>query len=124
VCTHGCPHKADLRLRIINQKLLLQDSSDTNGGALYVKAITGDIISGGIVQNIVGGPTSGDTLNIYYDPAFNPTLGPAGTVYNFASGHGALIGDAPVPLPPSALLLGSGLLGLGLLGWRRKRLMG
>ena len=25
-----------------------------------------------------------------------------------------------VPLPPSALLLGSGLLGLGLLGWRRK----
>ena len=25
------------------------------------------------------------------------------------------------PLPPSVLLLGSGLLGLGLLGWRRKR---
>jgi hypothetical protein len=28
--------------------------------------------------------------------------------------------DGMVPLPPSALLLGSGLLGLGLLGWRRK----
>ena len=27
----------------------------------------------------------------------------------------------PVPLPPSVLLLGSGLLGLGALGWRRKR---
>jgi hypothetical protein len=26
-----------------------------------------------------------------------------------------------VPIPPSALLLGSGLLGLGLIGWRRKR---
>jgi hypothetical protein len=26
-----------------------------------------------------------------------------------------------VPLPPSALLLGSGLLGLGLVGWRRKK---
>jgi hypothetical protein len=27
-----------------------------------------------------------------------------------------------VPIPPSALLLGSGLLGLGFLGWRRKKL--
>jgi hypothetical protein len=26
-----------------------------------------------------------------------------------------------IPLPPSALLLGSGLLGLGLLGWRRRK---
>jgi hypothetical protein len=30
-------------------------------------------------------------------------------------------GFASVPLPPSVLLMGSGLLGLGVLGWRRKR---
>ncbi len=30
------------------------------------------------------------------------------------------IGRNPVPIPPSALLMGSGLLGIGLLGWRRK----
>jgi hypothetical protein len=29
--------------------------------------------------------------------------------------------DTVVPIPPTALLLGSGLLGLGVLGWRRKR---
>ncbi len=28
--------------------------------------------------------------------------------------------DSQVPLPPSAILLGSGLLGMGLLGWRRR----
>ena len=27
---------------------------------------------------------------------------------------------APVPIPPSALLLGSGILGMGLMGWRRR----
>ena len=37
---------------------------------------------------------------------------------------GALLDNVSVnsvPIPPSAFLLGSGLLGLGLLGWRRKR---
>ena len=29
-------------------------------------------------------------------------------------------GNGVVPIPPSALLLGSGLLGLGLVGWRRR----
>jgi hypothetical protein len=32
-----------------------------------------------------------------------------------------ITGFASVPVPPTALLMGSGLLGLGLLGWRRRR---
>jgi hypothetical protein len=39
---------------------------------------------------------------------------------DFVGGNpGGLITD-PVPIPPTALLLGSGLLGLGLIGWRRR----
>jgi len=34
---------------------------------------------------------------------------------------GMAVNGNPVPIPPSALLLGSGLLGLGLVGWRRKK---
>ena len=30
----------------------------------------------------------------------------------------------PVPVPPTIFLMGSGLLGLGLVGWQRKRLKG
>jgi hypothetical protein len=46
-----------------------------------------------------------------------------GLDYTFANGLGKLIADAdpsPTPLPPPVFLLGSGLLGLGLLGNRRK----
>jgi hypothetical protein len=45
-------------------------------------------------------------------------------VYNSANpgvGDALTTGFAGVPIPPTVFLMGSGLLGLGLLGWRRKR---
>jgi len=46
-----------------------------------------------------------------------------GLVPNYVNGQFIGVPDTslnPVPLPPSVLLMGSGLLGLGLIGWRRK----
>jgi hypothetical protein len=40
------------------------------------------------------------------------------------SGEASNIPNAPVPLPASVLLLGTGVLGLGLLGWRRQHTSG
>jgi hypothetical protein len=69
--------------------------------------------TGLIANNIIG---NSEVLNIYYDPPLNGYLNDA--TYTFASGSGKLI---PTPLPASVLLLGSGLLGLGFLGRRRKK---
>jgi len=50
------------------------------------------------------------------------------TKYNITGGGGGKLvpdpGPNAVPLLPSVLLLGSGLLGLGALGWRRKKITG
>jgi hypothetical protein len=108
-------------LDITKQNLLLRDGNLANttsysNGALYVKDLTGYQIVAGVVQNIYN--YTGLSLNIYYDPSLTPLTGN----YTFEYGPGQLIKEAqPIPLPPSVLLLGSGLLGLGLLGWRRKR---
>jgi hypothetical protein len=92
---------------------LLGDS----GGALYVKVITGvDVDSyDGFAHNIFG---TTPVLNIYYDPTQLDNGYLMSLTYAFDSGNGHLI---PTPLPASVLLLGSGLLGLGLLGRRRKQ---
>lgn len=75
--------------------------------------------------------------NMYLEPAFQNIAhtGNSLTISWFASGDrwqgggdeswaidNVQVGlNNPVPLPPSVLLLGTGLLGLGAVGWRRKR---
>ena len=105
-------------LDIANQTVHLLDGSDSNGGALYVGVITGVDVDNydGIAHNIYG--SNSEVLNIYYDPTQPDNSYLLSMTYNFADGSGQLI---PTPVPASVLLLGSGLLGLGLLGWRRKR---
>jgi hypothetical protein len=89
----------------------LLGSSDA---ALYVGVITGVDFTGTTATNIFG---TTEVLNIYYDPTQTDNAYLGGFTYAFASGSGQLI---PTPVPASVLLLGSGLLGLGLLGRRRK----
>jgi hypothetical protein len=101
-------------LNIAGQTVHLFDGSGTDGGALYVGAISGVNLMGGIAQNIYG---TTEVLNIYYNPLLKDNEYLHGLTYDFASGQGGLM---PTPVPGSVLLLGTGLLGLGLLGRRRR----
>jgi hypothetical protein len=109
-------------LNIDGQTIYLYDGNEIDGGALYVGEILGVETSGLQVTNIIMGLEDPELsiyydLNIYYNPflADNDYLG--GLTYDLTNA-GQLI---PTPVPGSVLLLGTGLLGLGLLGWRRKR---
>jgi hypothetical protein len=110
-------------LDIKNQTINLVDANTTEDkGALYINyLLTGvDVTSiPGKAANITGPSGAGTfALFIYYNPDVNPYLGTA--TYDFFSGKGKLR-PYHTPVPPSVLLMGSGLLGLGLLGWRRKK---
>jgi hypothetical protein len=99
-------------LNITNQEIHLVDGNATPDGALYVGQIIGADFAVGpnVVNNIFG--EVGSVLDIFYDPDVNPLLG--GLAYNWANGPGlGRLRPYHTPVPPSVLLLGTGLFGPG-----------
>jgi hypothetical protein len=99
-------------LDLRDQSLTLVDGDRTPGGAFYVGQILGLDFEDNQITNLTGSPG----LIMYYDPAQNPGLN--SKTYTLAGG--AILTAGVVPLPASAWLFLSGLVGLGLLGRRRK----
>ena len=87
-------------------------------------------------SNVHDGPIAGisESANwIWFDQFVgghcpNGTIDAAGNYTSSIGGYAVfraeVVSSQVVPIPASALLLGSGLMGLGLLGWRRQRLIG
>jgi len=96
-------------------------------------ASDGDMVNGDPWGIVAAGTTStkslGDnpyilhfaTFTLITDSAFTDTNPFAFEDVNFQYSSTLSGENLTTPLPPSALLLGSGLLGLGALGWRRRR---
>ena len=98
-------------------KLTLTDGNATLGAALYVHLLN-EIVSGGSVDlsNI------SSLYNIYYDATLAGNDYLNDMTYSLSGGGSPKpIPAAAVPIPPSALLLGTGLLGMVALRFRRRQ---
>ncbi|MGO8668723.1 MAG: beta strand repeat-containing protein [Desulfobaccales bacterium] len=105
----------DLASFVTGENLALAGPS---GAALYVGVFSDllSAISGGAVTNVTG-----NGFNIFYDPTLAGNAYLMDLTYNLGNGGFLEPLSSPVPIPPSAMLLGTGLLGLAGLGWRRRK---
>jgi hypothetical protein len=96
---------------------LITGSWNTAASTVANTAQNSDATNMWYTKNQPAGPIAhinGDANWIWFD-----TFNPSSASFNGYAVYRYQV--SAVPLPPSALLLGSGLLGLGLLGWRRQR---
>jgi hypothetical protein len=107
-----------------------QDLFNANGGVIYGGQVDPTsphaipVLAAGGVTGATASPVLWSTLGGL--PDYSVSVNLTGLVdgnFGFLWGSGTC-GNGPietcVPIPPSVLLMGSGLLGLGLLGWRRR----
>ena len=81
--------------------------------------LLGAKFTGTTLTNIINDDPN-NVLNLYYDKDLAANAYLHGLNYTIPGIGGGQL-RAHTPVPPSVLLLGSGLLGLGALGWRRRR---
>jgi hypothetical protein len=96
-------------------------ANPTNSGRFYSAMFTVTGLASGVTLDNLFAPNELGYIAAAHIGVIG-TEGATGTlaVTGFAA-DGISGNTPPVPVPPSALLLGSGLLGLALVGWRRKK---